>query len=148
MRIVSRPISFDDKLSALINLMIGVVLIGTGLWVRQKDADERHHWVETQGVVIKSISRQLPKSTDTTYAPVIEFEANGDRAQYIGAEKSYQFSEGKTVIIRYDPERPNEAARVIKPFDKFAPFAIMILGGTCVAIGAKKVMPFRLNRDQ
>ncbi len=70
---------------------------------------------------------------------------NGDRVQYIGAEKTYRFSNGKVVIIRYDPKQPDQAARVVKPFDRWAPLTVMALGGVCFVLGAKKVVPFRLN---
>lgn len=145
MKIRSRPVSFDNKLSAIISLVIGAGIMGGGLWARQINAYEREHWGQAQGVVIDTLTYRPNKSLDETYAPVIEFEANGDRAQYEGPYKSYRWSEGKEVTIRYDPQRPNDAARIIQPFDELAPVAAMILGVVVAGIGLKQVIPIQIS---
>ena len=148
MKISDRPISFDDKLSAIISLIIGLGIMGGGLWARQLNAYERENWLEAKGVVVESITHRPRKGLDNTYSPVIEFEANGDRAQYVGAPKSYTWATGREVTIRYDPQQPNQAARIVKPFDEYAPLAGMILGIFVAGTGLKRVIPVRLSSSE
>ena len=104
MKVSTRPITFDNKLSAGMSLLMSLGLIGGGLWGRQVNAYERNNWVETQGTVVETHTYRPRRGTDETYSPVIEFEANGDRAQYIGPEKTFRWSKGTEVTIRYDPK--------------------------------------------
>ncbi|MCM1981791.1 DUF3592 domain-containing protein [Lyngbya confervoides] len=141
----SHPVNFEDQLSALIGLVIGLVFIGAGGWVQQRNLLEQTHWVEAQGTIVETVSRRERDgdSEETTYAPVIEFEVNGDPARFIGKYESYRLSRGNQMLIRYDPTQPEKTARVIEPLEGAVPWTILGLGGLVIVSSLWKVIPVR-----
>lgn len=128
-----QPRSFDDFLSALIGLVLGLLLIGAGVWARSLQRHEQATLVETQGTVVDSVSRQERDSSDnsqrTTYAPVIEFQVRDKPLRFVGQYESYRISKGKQVVVRYDSDQPTTTARVVDPLAGLATWALFGMGG-------------------
>jgi hypothetical protein len=80
--------TFDDKLSASFGLAIGLLFLAGAFWVHNIVLHEGATLNETQGTVVDSISRSDRTSTKNqqkeTYAPVIEFLANGKPTRFTG----------------------------------------------------------------
>ncbi|MFN6486158.1 MULTISPECIES: DUF3592 domain-containing protein [unclassified Nostoc] len=140
-------ITFDDKLSAGIGLVIGLLFIGGGFWVRNIIAREGATLNETRGTVIDSISRRESNSTNNeqkeTYAPVIEFLANGERTRFTGYYESYRSSNGQIVVVRYDPKQPISTARVVNPLEGLVPWGMFGMGGLAVVSSVGALLPVR-----
>ncbi|MDZ8065290.1 MAG: DUF3592 domain-containing protein [Nostoc sp. DedQUE08] len=142
--------TFDDKLSASIGLAIGLLFIGGGFWVRNIIAHEGATLNETRGTVVDSISRRDRSSTNNndneqkeTYAPVIEFLANGKRTRFTGNYESYRSSNGQTVVIRYNPQQPISTARVVNPLEGLVPWGMFGMGGLAVVFSVSALLPVR-----
>ncbi|RCJ21973.1 hypothetical protein A6770_04915 [Nostoc minutum NIES-26] len=139
--------TFDQKLSAIIGLAIGLLFIGGGFWVRNIVAHERTTLNETRGTVVDSISRRERNSTNNqqteTYAPVIEFLANGERTRFTGNYESYRSSNGHMVVIRYDPKQPITTARVVNPLEGLVCWAMFGIGGLAVVSSLGTLLPVR-----
>ncbi|MBW4641665.1 MAG: DUF3592 domain-containing protein [Goleter apudmare HA4340-LM2] len=142
--------TFDDKLSAIIGLVIALIFIAVGFWVRNKVAHERATLTETQGTVVDSLSRRERDSNDRpkeTYAPVIEFLIKGDRIRFTGYYESHRASKGNTVVVRYDPQQPATTARIVEPFEGLAHWMAFGMGGLLVVSSVGKVLPIRWSSD-
>ncbi|MFN6480675.1 DUF3592 domain-containing protein [Nostoc sp. DedQUE07] len=140
--------TFDDKLSASIGLAIGLLFIGGGFWVRNIIAREGATLNETRGTVVDSISRRDRSSTNNneqkeTYAPVIEFLANGKRTRFTGNYESYRSSNGQTVVIRYNLQQPISTARVVNPLEGLVPWGMFGMGGLAVVFSVSALLPVR-----
>ena len=140
--------TFDDKLSASIGLVIGLLLIGGGFWVRNIIAHEGATLNETRGTVVDSISRRDRTSTNNneqkeTYAPVIEFLANSKRTCFIGNYESYRSSNGHMVVIRYNPKQPISTARVVNPLEGLVTWGMFCMGGLAVVFSVGTLLPIR-----
>lgn len=137
--------TFEDKLSAIIGLVIGLVLIGSGFVVQKQVAYEREALTETQGTVVDIIRRERDsqdKQTET-YAPVIEFVANGERTRFTGSYGSSRLINGKILTVRYDPKQPGSSARVVNPFEGLVSWIVFGMGGLVVVSSVGKVLPVR-----
>jgi hypothetical protein len=147
MNFKSHQTTFDEKLSAIIGLGLGVLFMAGGFWVRQIDMHERATLNEAQGTVVDSISRRERNNTSSlekiTYAPVIEFMVNGDRTRFTGRYQSYRSSNGHVVVIRYDPKQPATTARVVDPLEGLAPWGMFGLGGLAVVFSLSALLPVR-----
>ncbi|MBG1245581.1 DUF3592 domain-containing protein [Nostoc sp. NZL] len=138
--------TFDDKLSAIIGLVIGLVFIFGGFWVRNKVAHERAMLIEAEGTVVDSISRRERDSKDKlieTYAPVIEFLAKSDRIRFIGNYESYRSSNGNKVVVRYEPKQPQTTAFVVNPLEGLVDVGMFGMGGLVIVSSLGKVLPIR-----
>lgn len=128
-----QPRTFDDLLSALIGLVLGLLLMGAGFWVRSRQQHEQATLMETQGIVVDSVSRQERDSSDnsqkTTYAPVIEFQVRDKPLRFIGPYESYRISHGQQVVVRYDSDQPATTARLVDPLSGLAAWALFGMGG-------------------
>lgn len=140
-----QPSNFDEKLSAMIGLVIGLLFIAGGFWVRQIDLREQATLNETQGTVVDIVSRRERNNTNNqekvTYAPVIEFLANGDRTRFTGRYESYRASKGNRVVIRYDPQKPATTARVVGPLEGWTAWAMFGMGGLSVFWSLSPLLP-------
>lgn len=133
----------DRKLSAVIGLVLGVLFLAGGFWVRQIDIHERTMFHETQGTVVDRVSRRERNSNNQekiTYAPVIEFPIKGDRVRFVGRYESYRFSEGESVVVRYDPKQPTMTARVVAPLEDWTAWGMFGLGGLSIVFNLSKLV--------
>ncbi|KOP23392.1 hypothetical protein AMR41_26340 [Hapalosiphon sp. MRB220] len=143
--------TFEDKLSAIIGLVIGLVLIGSGFVVQKQVAYEREALTETQGTVVDIIRRRERDSQDKqteTYAPVIEFVANGKRTLFTGSYGSSRLSNGKILTVRYDPKQPKTTARVVNQFEGLVSWIVFGMGGLVVVSSVSKVLPVRWSSSE
>ncbi|MEH1812381.1 MAG: DUF3592 domain-containing protein [Nostoc sp.] len=145
--------TFDDKLSASIGLAIGLLFIGGGFGVRNIIAHEGTTLNETRGTVVDSISRRDRSSTNNneqkeTYAPVIEFLANGKRTRFTGNYESYRSSNGQIVVIRYNPKQPISTARVVNPLEGLVPWGMFGMGGLAVVFSVGALLPIRWSSSE
>lgn len=139
--------NFDEKLSAMIGLMMGLLFIAGGFWVRHIDLREQATLNETQGTVVDTMSRHERDTTNNkekvTYAPVIEFLANGDRTRFTGRYESYRVSTGNRVVVRYDPQKPTTTARVVDPLEGWTAWSMFGIGGLSVFWSLGTLLPLR-----
>ncbi|MGA7934023.1 MAG: DUF3592 domain-containing protein [Kovacikia sp.] len=125
--------NLEEKLSAIIGLVLGILFIAGGFWVRSIEAHDRATLQETQGTVVDHIRRR-DRATSTqqereTYAPVIEFLDNGQPTRFTGNYESYRTSQGNRVVVRYDPTQPTNTARVVDPLEGLTTWGMFGLGG-------------------
>ncbi|MDZ8104369.1 MAG: DUF3592 domain-containing protein [Nostoc sp. DedQUE12a] len=144
--------TFDEKLSAGIGLFLGLLFIGGGFWVRNIVAQEIATLKETRGTVVDSISRRDRSSKNNqekeTYAPVIEFLANGEPTRFTGSYESYRSSNGKIVGVRYDPKQPIKTARVVNPLEGLVPWGMFGMGGLAVVCSLGAFLPVRWSSGE
>lgn len=148
MNVKLRPVTFEDKLSGIIGLVIGLMFIGAGFWVNQQEARERVTLLETQGKVVDTVHRRERDTKDKqkdTYAPVIEFLVKGDPVRFTGNYESYRTSQGEIVTVRYDPKQPATTAREVEPFASFAPWVALGMGGLSLVSGLRQLSPVSLS---
>lgn len=95
MNIKLRQITFEDKFSGILGVVIGVVFIGIGFWANNQFTHERATLTLTQGRVVDTVYRRERDNRDNkdkqkdTYAPIIEFLAKGDPVRFTGQYNSY-----------------------------------------------------------
>ena len=125
--------------------LAGLLFIAGGLWVRGRDAQERRTLIETSGTIVDSLSRteRSDGNSKVTYAPVIEFAANGDRTRFTGSYDSSKLSNGNTVVVRYDPANIAASARVVDSLEGLTPWAMIGMGIFSVAAGLVEVVKAR-----
>ncbi|WP_244918218.1 DUF3592 domain-containing protein [Nostoc linckia] len=144
--------TFDEKLSAGIGLFLGLLFIGGGFWVRNIVAHEIATLKETRGTVVDSISRRERNSENNqekeTYAPLIEFLANGEPTRFTGSYESYRSSNGKIVVVRYDPKQPIKTARVVNSLEGLVPWAMFGMGGLAVVCSLGAFLPVRWSSGE
>jgi hypothetical protein len=151
MNVKLRQITFEDKFSGTLGLVIGLVFIGTGFWVNNKFSHERATLTETQGRVVHTVHRRDRNSKDEqkdTYAPVIEFLAKGDPVRFTGHYDSSRASQGKIVTVRYDPKQPATTAREVQPFESLASWVAFGMGGLSLVSGLRQLSPLRLSLSE
>ncbi|MDZ8056425.1 MAG: DUF3592 domain-containing protein [Aulosira sp. ZfuVER01] len=148
MNVKLREITFEDKFSGILGVVIGVVFIGVGFWANNNFIHERATLTETQGTVVDTAHRRERDSKDKqkdTYAPIIEFLAKGDRVHFTGRYDSYRVSNGKIVAVRYDPKQPATTAREVQDFESLAPWMAFGMGGLSLVSGLRQLSPIRLS---
>lgn len=132
--------NFDETLSAGFGLLLGVLFMVGGFWVRHIDAQQRATLNETQGTIVDSVRRRDRNASNNqekeTYAPVIEFLANGKRTRFTGKYESYRSSQGRVVVVRYDPNQPTTTARVVEPLEGLTAWGMVGVGGIAVVYSA------------
>jgi hypothetical protein len=139
--------NLDEKLSAIFGLVIGVLFIAGGFWVRSIEAYNRATLKETQGTVVDSVRRR-ERDTSTnqekeTYAPVIEFLINGQPNRFTGKYESYRSSRGNGVVVRYDPKQPTNTARVVDPLEGLTAWGMFGMGGLATLFSLGTLLPVR-----
>ncbi|WP_414752200.1 DUF3592 domain-containing protein [Anabaena sp. CCY 9910] len=148
MNLKFRQITFEDKFSGILGLVIGCVFIGGGFLVNNQITKERATLKQTQGTVVDSLRRRERDSKDKqkeTYAPVVEFLAKGDRIRFTGDYRSYRSSNGKIVAVRYDPQRPKTTARVVDSYEGLIPWISFGMGGLSLISGLRQISPIYLS---
>jgi Protein of unknown function (DUF3592) len=144
--------TFDEKLSALIGLVVGLLFLSGGVWVRHLDAHEQATLIETQGTVVDSVSRRerdtANASEKTTYAPIVEFWVNGDRTRFTGPYESYRPGTDQKVVVRYDPNQPTTSARVVPALEGLTAWGMFGMGGLAVFWSLGPLLPIRWDSSQ
>lgn len=144
--------TFEEKLSAIIGLFLGLTLMAVAVWAQRKDVYEQQTMRETQGIVVDSVSRRERDTTSTqdkvTYAPVIEFQVNGQPVQFTGWYESYRWSNGRVVAVRYDADQPDATAKVIDPVAGLVLWLVIGMGGFTVAYSLGAFLPVRLSSGE
>lgn len=139
-------VPLDEKLGGLFGLVLGLGLyLGGGHWVQQRIAYERANFRETQGMIVDNAkwrSRDSDNKERITYAPVVEFQANGQTLQFQGLSQSYPSSTQKSVIVRYDPQQPTHAS-IVEPLENLTPWAMYAIGGFAALCSAGSLLPVR-----
>jgi hypothetical protein len=139
--------NLDEKLSAIFGLVIGVLFVAGGFWVRSIEATDRATLKETQGTVVDSVRRR-ERDTSTnqereTYAPVIEFLVDGQPIRFTGKYESYRSSKGNGVVVRYDPKQPTSTARVVDPLEGLTAWGMFGVGGVATILSLGTLLPVR-----
>lgn len=139
--------NWDKKLSAIIGVVLSLLFIAGGFWVRRIQIHESKTLRETQGTVVDTASRRERNSTEekTTYAPVIEFTANGKQTRFTGHYESYRLSNGRTVVVRYNADQPETSARVVDPMEGLTSWGMFIMGGLGVVFSLGDLLPVRMR---
>lgn len=151
MNVKLRQVTFEDKFSGILGVMIGVVFIGTGFWVNNKFTHEQATLTQTQGRVVDTVHRRERDSKNKekdTYAPIIEFVVQGDPVRFTGRYESYRASNGKIVAVRYDPKQPVTTAREVQSFESLAPWVAFGMGGLSLISGVRQLLPIRLSSNE
>lgn len=125
----------DRLISNGVALLAGVVLVGAGLWLRSNDAREQATQVEVRGAVVDSVKRRDVDRKQDTFAPVIEYEAAGQKLRVTGAYETFRQSEGNPVVVRFDPANPEGTAHVIGALDGLVPAGVIALGAAGLLAG-------------
>ena len=133
--------------NAVFLLVVGLVFILGGVWVRHIEARERVTMIEAQGVIVDSVKhRERDNSTGKdkdTYEPVIEFRANGAPVRLSGSRESYEQSKGNRVAVRFDPRSPATTAYVAGGFDGLVSWAVFAMGGIGLVSGVRELLRVR-----
>lgn len=137
--------NWDEKLSAIIGLVLGLLFIGGGAWVRQMNRYEQATLTETQGTVVDIVKRRDRDSSSNqdkeTYAPVIEFQVNDQPIRFTGRYESYRSSNGHPVVVRYNPDQPALTAREVDPFEGLTAWGMFGMGGLAVVCSLGPLLP-------
>jgi hypothetical protein len=135
--------NFDERLSAVIGLVLGLLFIVGGFWVRHITLHEQATLNETQGTVVDTVSRREGNNNQekVTYAPVIEFLAEGDRTRFTGKYESYRSSHGNKVMVRYNPDQPASTPRVVDPLEDWTTWGMFVIGGIAVIFSLGELLP-------
>lgn len=151
MKLIRHQSTFEEKLNAVIGLFLGLTLITVAAWTRQVGLHEQKTLRETQGIVVDTVSRRERDTTHNqdklTYAPVIEFQVNGQPIQFTGWYESYRWSNGRTVAVRYDADDPANTAKVVDPLAGLMPWLVIGMGGFAVISSLAALLPVRLSAD-
>lgn len=134
---------FESRFSSAIALVVGLVLIAAGVWLREVEARERLTLSETSGTVVDSVERvdrDGEGKQATLFAPVVEFQAKGGAVRFTGSFDSSRQSNGNRVIVRYEPGRPEASARVVGPLEGLVPWSVFGLGGLALVTGLRGLL--------
>ena len=124
--------STESKASIVLGLVLGLLFIGGGVFVRNLQAREAVTRREARGTIVEHQSRR-ESNGDTAFAAVIEFaDASGERYRALGEYKSFKESLGNVVVISYDPTSPAASARGVDPLEGLTPLAMFGIGGFAV----------------
>lgn len=140
----------EAKLSAAIGLVLGLLCLAGGLWVRRIEAHQQATLQETQGTVVDSVSRRERDSDRNqdriTYAPVIEFWVDDQPIRFTGKYDSYRLSNGNSAIVRYRPDQPQTTARTVDPLEGLTAWAMFGMGGLAILFSLPPFLPFRFSQ--
>ena len=121
----------DRLLRHGVPIITGVVLLSAAAWVHQKDEVEAAQWVEVRGRIVDAVRER----DGDQWAPVVEFEANGQRFRETGSYSSSRPSTGSELFVRYDPEAPEKSARILGPFDALVAPVVFVMGLAALLTG-------------
>jgi hypothetical protein len=132
-----------NKFSGAFGVVIGLVFISAGLWMRRDEAREQATLVETQGTVVDTVKgRDHDNRTgkdSTTFSPVIEFQVDGKPVRFTGSKTSSQESNGNRCVVRYYPKSPAATARVVDALEGLTPWAMFVMGALSLASGLREL---------
>lgn len=147
----------EDWIKLAMGLALGVSIAGLGLWMLALEARERAATVETRGMIVATAARTEPDPdragwNRTVYAPVIEFplpqtaSLAGGYGRFNGRFEPYRASEGKAVVVRYQPASPWQTARVVEPLEDLGSLGAIGLGAAALAATALEARKVRAAR--
>lgn len=128
----------ESRFSTVFALVVGLLFVGLGLWLRDREAKDQARLTETRGAVVESVKGRKRTSDGKdidVFAPVIEFEANGEKHRLTGVYEPSKQSNGNPVAVRYDPSAPGTTARVVGSLEGLVPWSLFALGGVSVFSG-------------
>jgi hypothetical protein len=141
-------VDFEERWKTGFTLLLGLLAVSGGLWVRSLELRERAETHDIQGVVVgtEEIRRRDHQRNEDriTYAPVIEFQVRNKPVRFQGVEASYRASTGNKVLVRFDPSAAAESPRVVDPLEGLTPWALCGLGGMAIVSAASAIV--RLSR--
>ena len=143
--------TFDEKLSAAIGIFLGLLFLGGGCLVKYLDDNEQATLQETQGAIVETLSRRERDKNNQekiTYAPVVEFSVQGEKKRFTGWYGSDRPSQGKSVVVRYDPKNPTGKARIVPPLEWLTPWAMFGMGGFAVVYNLALLSPVQWTPDE
>ncbi|PZR06055.1 MAG: hypothetical protein DI536_31015 [Archangium gephyra] len=114
----------DKLLRNGVPMVAGVVLLSVAGWLHHRDTVERAHWVEVRGTIVE-VTRERDGEN---WAPVVEFEANGERLRSTGMYSSSKPATGGPLFVRYDPAAPASSAQVLGALDGLVLPSVVLLG--------------------
>ncbi len=134
----------EIRLSTIISLVVGVIFVAMGFWLRDREAKELATMTEVKGVVVESTERRDRDKKVDLYAPIVEFEVNGVKHRVTGREETSQQAEGNVAVVRFDPAAPDQTARIIGSLEGLVPASVLALGGFSFLAGLRGL--FRRRR--
>ncbi len=129
---------FGERWKAGFTLLLGLMALSSGFWVRSLELRERAETEDTQGVVVGT--EEIRRRDQVTYAPVIEFQVGNKPVRFQGVEASYRASTGNKVLVRFDPSAAAESPRVVDPLEGLTPWALCGLGGMAIVSAASSIV--------
>jgi hypothetical protein len=149
----SPPLNLDDKIKAGILSFVGVLSLSIGFWLQNMQAQEKATFLETTGTVVDIVQQRERDKADrqiTTYAPIIEFSTSNtvsskEKQQHFkgnyGSETAV--TKGQVVKVVYNPKNPVNTARIAKPQESFAPWAMFGIGSIWIGSALIQLSPWR-----
>jgi len=141
------PPASASRFGAIFTVVVGLLFVGGGGWLRNGEARERVTLREAQGTVVDSVKRRdrdnrTGKDVES-YAPVIEFQLNGTPTRFTGSYVSFRQSNGNSVVVRYDPSSPAATARVVEALERLTSWGMFVLGGLALLSGLGDLLKVR-----
>jgi Protein of unknown function (DUF3592) len=149
----TEPLNLDDKIKAGILSFVGMLSLSIGFWLQNMQAQEKAAFLETTGTVVEIVQRKERDKADrqiTTYAPIVEFSTSNtasstEKQQYFkgnyGSETAV--TKGQVVKVVYNPKNPVDTARIAKPQEFLAPWAMFGIGGIWIGSALIQLSPWR-----
>jgi hypothetical protein len=149
----TEPLNLDDKIKAGILSFVGMLSLSIGFWLQNMQAQEKAAFLETTGTVVEIVQRKERDKADrqiTTYAPIVEFSTSNTASS---TEKQQHFkgnygsetavTKGQVVKVVYNPKNPVDTARIAKPQEFLAPWAMFGIGGIWIGSALIQLSPWR-----
>jgi hypothetical protein len=148
MKVKIRQVTFEDKWSGIYLVLFGLLMMGGGFYAKNQITQERATLTQTQGKVVDIVHRRERDRKDQqkdTYAPIIEFVAEGNLVRFRGRYESYKASNGKILAVRYDPKQPATTAREVEAFESLVPWVAFSISGLSLVSGLHQLSPLRFS---
>jgi hypothetical protein len=153
----TEPLNLDDKIKAGILSFVGMLSLSIGFWLQNMQAQEKATFLETTGTVVDIVQQRERDKADrqiTTYAPIVEFSTSNTASS---TEKQQHFkgnygsetavTKGQVVKVVYNPKNPVDTARIAKPQEFLAPWAMFGIGGIWIGSALIQLSPWRKISD-
>lgn len=142
----------DSRFSSIVSLVVGLIFIGIGFWLLQREEHEARTLAESTGHIVDSIKGNrhdnATKKDTVTWAPVIEFTVDGGApVRFTGSPDTVHESNGNPVAVRYDPSSPQATAQVVGALDGLIPWTAFAMGGISLLLGLGGLLRRLFRRD-
>ena len=134
-----------SRIGGVCGLIIGLLFIAGGFWLRGLAQREQATLIETTGTIVDAVTHadRTDGNNTISYAPVIEILVNGDRTRFNGAYDTSRLSNGNVVVVRYDPKNVSASAHVVDAFEGLLPLAMFGMGGFAIITGLGELINVR-----